>query len=314
MSLSRRAVLGGLAAASLAPRVPAQARHQYGLVPVQVTADLWMIEGKTEYFSKDNGGAIVNCALLRTEAGLVIVDTGPSLRYGEALRAVANGLQPLGIAGVIITHHHPDHLFGNQAFADVPIHALPQTRALAATHGDSYADNLYRLLGDWMRGTEPVPPNQDIEISRLSTGGRDFEILPLAGHSEADLALLDLRTGTLIAGDLAFHDRAPTTPSADLATWRQSLDTLQAVDAAGILPGHGPLDRTGSSLEQTRRYLDWLETTLRKAADAGLDMVEIQAQPLPEEFAAMGAMPEEFYRSVSHLFPEIELDALPLSE
>ena len=86
------------------------------------------------------------------------------------------------------------------------------------------------------------------------------------------------------------------------------------MDAAAILPGHGPLDRTGASLKQTTAYLEWLEKTLRTAADQGLDMVEIQALPMPAKFAAMGAMPQEFHRSVSHLFPDIELEALPLSD
>ena len=314
MKLSRRAVMAGAGSAALAPKTFAQPRHQYALTPVQVASDLWMIEGSTDYFSTENGGAIVNCALLKTDVGMVVVDTGPSLRYGEALRKVANELQPLGVAAVIVTHHHPDHFFGNQLFSDVPIHALPETRDLAETHGDGFADNLYRLLGDWMRGTEPLPPTHAIETSHLVIGGRTFEMLPMSGHSEADLAILDQQTGTLVAGDLVFHNRAPTTPSADLTLWRQTLDILATVDAAAILPGHGPLDRTGASIEQTADYLNWLERILTDAADAGLDMVEIQQTPLPDAYAGLGAMPEEFHRSVSHLFPGIELQALPLSD
>ena len=306
--------VGGVIATSSLPMSVHAAPLSYDLGPVQVADGIWMIEGRTEYFSTENGGAIVNCALIETDSGIVIVDTGPSRKYGEALLDLARGLNGRGVAGVMITHHHPDHFFGNQVFADKPIHALPETRALAASQGDGFADNMYRLLGDWMRGTEPVPPNTDVASSVISIGGRTLETLPLSGHTGADLAILDQKTGLLIAGDLAFLNRAPTTPHADLPTWRAALAVLEETKASAILPGHGPLDTSGTSLSQTRDYLDWLEATLKQAAVDGLDMVEIMDQPLPDRFASMGAMPQEFHRSIAHLYPAIERDTLPLGQ
>lgn len=317
MIVTRRRTLGliGAGAAVLAARpFPTAAEESYQLVPLEVADGIWMIQGSTEYFSRDNGGAIVNCALIRTDTGIVLVDTGPSRKYGEALRAVAHEISPLGVAATVNTHHHPDHFFGNQVFADRPIHALAETTALAEAEGEAFSDNMYRLLGDWMRGTEVIPPNTSIDASVLTIGGRAFTILPLAGHTGADLALVDQKTGTLIAGDLAFLDRAPTTPHANLETWRASLDALERVGASAVLPGHGPFDPPGASLAQTRAYLDWLDRTLRDAAARGLDMVEIMAEPLPDRFASLGAMPTEFHRSVSHLFPDIERQAMPLAD
>ena len=71
------------------PRAWATARLTYDLVPRQVARGIWMIEGATEYFTAANGGAIVNTVLIETPEGILIVDTGPSRRYGEALRALA---------------------------------------------------------------------------------------------------------------------------------------------------------------------------------------------------------------------------------
>ncbi len=312
MTVSRRSALGLIGAAAL-PRTVFAAPKTYSLAPRQVARGLWMIEGTTEYFSDENGGAIVNCALLDTPDGLIIIDTGPSLRYGAELVRLARGLNPRGAAALVNTHHHPDHFFGNQAFEGVPIYALGETKVQAETHGDAFADNMYLILGDWMRGTEPRPPTNVILGDTLEIGGRVLEALPLSGHTEADLALLDRETGTLIAGDLAFLNRAPTTPSADLGLWRDSLDLLEGVEASGIIPGHGPLDQTGASLRQTRAYINWLDKTLRDAAARGFDMVEIMHFDMPPEFAAMGAMPAEFHRSVAHLYGDIERQVMPLA-
>lgn len=313
--LSRRAALTllGAAATVAAPSRPAaQPRLRYDLEPVPVADGVWMVEGSTDYFSMENGGAIVNCALIATEAGLVVVDTGSSLRYGEALSRAARFLTGQGVAEVVVTHHHPDHFFGSQPFADRPIRALGETIRLSRERADAYADALYRLLGDWMRGTEPTPPTSAMEPGPFAIGGRVFEAIALGGHTAADLALLDVKTGVLIAGDLAFLDRAPTTPDADIPRWKESLDVLETIEASAILPGHGPLDPAGAALRQTRAYLEWLDATLKDGAERGLDMVEVMDLQQPPEFAALGAQPAEFHRSVSHLFPRYEEEALPL--
>jgi len=309
--LTRRTTLGLIGAAVT---VPAQARTRlsYELKPKQVADGIWMLEGSTDYFSMDNGGDIVNCAIIEGAEGLTIVDTGPSLRYGEAMLDLLLNLSGKPVTTVVNTHHHPDHFFGNQVFADVPIRALSQTGVLAAEQGEDFSDNMYRILGDWMRGTEVVPPTQSLPEGEITLGGRRLTVLPLAGHTEADLALMDMETGTVIAGDLAFLDRAPTTPSADLDKWRESLDVLTGLQPSAVIPGHGPFDPSLKSLTQTRAYLDWVEETLVDAADQGFDMVEVMALPIPDQFAGLGALPEEFHRSVSHLFPGIESEVLPL--
>jgi len=309
--LNRRATLGLIGAAVT---VPAQARTRlsYELKPKQVADGIWMLEGLTDYFSMENGGDIVNCAIIEGAEGLTIVDTGPSRRYGEAMLDLLLNFSGKPVTTVINTHHHPDHFFGNQVFPDVPIRALSQTGVLAAEQGEDFADNMYRILGDWMRGTEVVPPTQSLPEGEITLGGRKLIVLPLAGHTEADLALMDTETGTVIAGDLAFLDRAPTTPSANLDKWRESLDVLGDLKPSAVIPGHGPFDPALTSLTQTRAYLDWIEETLVDAADQGFDMVEVMDLPIPDRFATLGALPEEFHRSVSHLFPGIEAEALPL--
>ncbi len=313
--LSRRlalGLLGGTIAGALTPpRAFAQARHVYDLQPIAIGDGLWMIEGDTAYFSRQNGGAIVNITLMKGDSGLILIDSGPSLRYGEALARLGRQLDLRGVSAVVNTHHHPDHFFGNQVFADKPIYSLGETQVAARAEGDGFADNMYRILGDWMRGTEVVAPNKVLGGGSVLIDGRSFEALPLSGHTVADLALLDRQSGTLVAGDLAFLDRAPTTPSADIAVWLQSLDALGASNAAQLVPGHGPLDRTRRAVPQTRAYLAWLDGHLRQGAGEGRDMVELIDMALPDAFAGMGAQPQEYQRSVAHLFPEIERQELP---
>ena len=111
----------------------------YVLAPKEIAENTYVVEGSTDNFSKDNGGNIVNVAFIVTDAGVVLIDTGPSLAYGKALRAAIATVTDKPVVQVFLTHHHPDHALGNQAFADVPIAALEGTKQLLAEQGDHMA-------------------------------------------------------------------------------------------------------------------------------------------------------------------------------
>lgn len=289
----------------------AQAELDYRLAPKQIAAGTWLLEGSTDNFAAQNGGNIVNIGFIETDDGVVVIDTGPSRRYGEALRqsiAKATG-KPVRL--VLLTHHHPDHALGNQAFADVPIAALPGTRKLLEEQGNAMAENMYRLVGDWMRGTEVVLPTQTVEPGVLEIGGHRLRLLDLRGHTGADLAILDENTGVLFAGDLVFYERALTTPnSPGLEVWLDDLQTLQQLPWKVIVPGHGPIAQDAAPFAQMRDYLGWLDSVMREGAERGADMNELIRTPIPARFAKVSLSRYELIRSVSHLYPRYELKRL----
>lgn len=305
---NRRQALGlGLAGCgNMLCRTASAATLKHDLKAEEIAPQTWGIFGAPEYFSLANGGNIVNTAFVEVPDGIVIIDTGPSRRYGEALKAVVEHTLPgREILRVYNTHHHPDHFLGNQVFDRSLIAAPEKVIANIEADGEGYAENMYRLVGDWMRGTEPVSPGKVLEGDGEDVGGRRFSFLRLAGHTSADFAVRDDQTGVLFSGDLAFLDRAPTTPSADLPKWREALTTIQSTDLSMILPGHGPIDGTGRSIIQTRDYLDWLDGTLRDAVAKGLTENEAMALPIPARFAALGVVRGEFRRSVVHLWQRL---------
>lgn len=308
MTLTRRAMLAGLAL----PATAGMANATYPIHPVAVADGIWMIHGDDAPIQSSNGGAIANIAIIDTPVGTVLVDSGPSLRYGRALKAVAEGLTGKPVIRVYVTHLHPDHGMGIAAFDPAIIAALPQTITDMARDGRGFSDALYRLLGDWMRGTDLVLPGRKITEASEDFGGRRLRLMALAGHSAGDLALLDEQTGLLIGGDLLFHDRAPATPTADLPRWRTSLDSLAKLPHRAALPGHGPFDPSGQeAIAQTRDWIDWLEEALTAAVRSGLDMVEAGNVPIPARFAGLAAARYELQRSVSHFYPGLEAKWLP---
>lgn len=286
----------------------------YRLQPRPIAPDVYVFVGETEDFNTTNGGNIVNTGFIVALQGVVVIDTGPSLRYGRQMREAIAQVTDRPVAMAINTHHHPDHFLGNQAFADVPIATLAEVQKGIAAEGNAFAENLFRMSGDWMSGTEVVAPTRTLEAGPLVVAGRRLRVLALDGHTGADLALVDETSGVLFAGDLVFDGRAPTTPHADVDHWLSSLSALEALMAGGeakvLVPGHGPVSHDAAAIRWTRDWLVWLTGSLRQAADRGLDMNETLAQPLPERYRSVPVARAEYRRSLGRLFPKIEAEAL----
>jgi len=275
----------------------------------------WAVHGRTEYFTLENGGNIVNVAFIEVPDGVVVIDTGPSRRYGEALLSlIKNTIPGKEVLRVYNTHHHPDHFLGNQVFENSIIAAPQQVIDNIVAEGDGFADNMYRLVGDWMRGTYSAAPGKAIETDSEEIGGRRFSLFYLSGHTSSDLVIRDDETGVLFTGDLAFFNRAPTTPHANIDTWQESLSALSQIDKQLILPGHGLQDSSEGSLVQTADYLDWLQQSLRKATSDGLTMNEAMRIKIPARFQSIDVVQTEFERSVVHLFLSFEDELMPLIE
>lgn len=310
MKLSRRQVLGVGMATACTAAWPMTTEYRIDAFPI--AEGMWIVRGTDEPIQPSNGGAIANITIIATPTGTVLCDCGPSVRYARQLKAVAERLTGKAVARVYLTHLHPDHGLGIAAFDPAIVAALPGTIADLTRDNRGFSDAMYRMLNDWMRGTELALPGRSIQTDAEDFGGRKLRLLALSGHSAADLAILDETSGVLMGGDLLFHNRAPSTPTADLARWRESLAALQKLPHKSAVPGHGPFDPGGAeAITQTRDWIDWLEPALADAVTAGLDMVEAGNMPIPPRFASLAAARFELQRSVSHFYPALEARLLP---
>ncbi len=308
------AVAGPPAGPEPACAVPDAATLDYRLQPRRIAPDTWVIEGAVADFLPANGCNIINTAFIATGDGVVVVNTGPSRLYGEQQRRAIAAVTPQPVRAVLNLNLHPDYFFGNQAWSDVPTQALAGSIDGMRAEGEGYADNLYRLCGGWMRGTQATPARQAVAPGRLDLGTHRLELRRLQGHTRDDLVLIDHSTGVLFAGGLVFADRVPTTPHADPEQWLQSLDALLEWQRQGqftqLVPSHGPVDRGLQGMAQTRDWLLWLTGWMQDSAQQGRDLSELLRTPVPGRFARWAAQPAELHRTLTRWYPAYERRAL----
>lgn len=307
------AALSGVAGAPVLGMFDARAAPRaYVLEPKQLAEGVWMVQGVPEAVNMTNGGAIANIGIMATSEGAIIIDSGPSRRYGEQLRALAQSLTGKDVARVYLTHFHPDHVFGTQAFAADSVAATQGVITGLRELGEGFAAAMYSSAGDWMRGTEVALPTRVIDKGVEDVGDRRVRLMAMKGHTGSDLVVYDELTGIIFAGDLVFLDRAPTTPHAEIGSWKVALATLGGIPHTLIVPGHGPAESNTRALDQTRIWLTEIEMIISGAFERGLDMTEAMALPLPEWTSTVALARYEFQRTVMHLYPRLEAARLPV--
>jgi quinoprotein relay system zinc metallohydrolase 2 len=227
--------------------------------------------------SAQDDDAIANIGCIIGADAVAVIDPGGSARDGARLRAAIRALTDKPIRYVILSHVHPDHVFGAGAFlADNPVfvgHArLP---AALAARGEFYRKGLADLLGAAAAGPVVVPSLLVADTHSLDLGGRVLDITAHEpAHTDCDLTLFDRQSGTLCATDLLFVGRIPSLDGS-LRGWLRQLPLLQAQAAARVVPGHGPVSQPWPDAGADElRYLTTLARETRAVIARGGDIEE----------------------------------------
>lgn len=268
-----------------------------------------------------DSGAFGNCAIVDSGDHTIIFDTSESPASALELKRAAELLTGRPVNFVIISHAHPDHVFGAQIFdTSVPVISTLITRQeifnlveyvkenkreiagweeylsnqreeLHAATDEKARDQLRKSIARIERSIKDIPqlvlrlPTVTFVNQIVIHGSQRDVVLTTngAGHTASDCFVLLPDDKILLAGDLAFFQRQPYMGDCNPAAWTAQIDKLLELDLDLIVPGHGGVGAKADLLLE-KDYLQYIEQFVKHGIDSGLNFDAILEQPLPAPF------------------------------
>jgi len=212
-----------------------------------------------------------NAFIVEGDNGLVIVDTTLTMSDSKALKQIADGLRK-PIAGILLTHGHPDHVAGTSNIApnaDIPIYALQSVRDLMAAseeHKHKQWSSMFKeeWIPKWVYPNTIVKDGDTVKVA-----GLEFRVVDLGAGGDCDansLWLLENEHQAAFVGDFLYSEHHTYMMDGSVLRWIANLKRFE--DRLGkynmLYVGHGsPSD--ASLLQSQQQYFD---TACRALLDA----------------------------------------------
>lgn len=249
--------------------------------------------------AQDGGAAISNSGIIDLGELNVIFDTSLTPTAAKELRSAALTLTGRNAGIVINSHHHNDHVWGNQVFLpESVILSTKRTYELMLLEGkkeiDSFAANTWQRLAALRQQYDAVQdPQKRYEISlwvayyqgiatdlpdlklslpqitvssplELRGRGQSLHLIPFEGaHSESDMIAYLPKERIVFASDILFVNCHAYLGDGDPEKLLAALRSMQELDAITFVPGHGAV----GGCEDLQTMIDYVQDCMQIASD-----------------------------------------------
>ena len=275
-----------------------------------------MIEVAPGVFGYIQGGGVTgvsNGGLIVGDDGAIAVDAlfVPKMtqKYLRAIRRTTR--KP--VTHLINTHHHIDHIGGNQFFRGSDIVAHINARHEIIRFGLPL-DLLTRFIPEFaedMKQIEITLPTttyagqMTLFQADARRGDRRVELLYMGpAHTPGDTLVYLPDEKVLFAGDIAFHYVVPGPFDCHVSGWIRVCDRAAELDVETIVPGHGPIG-TKKEMREMRDYLALVRREARRSFAAGEPEEEAARKLNVGGYFSQWANPERLPLLVQRLYMEL---------
>lgn len=233
----------------------------------------------------------VNVTVIGGQRGCLLVDTLGSARAAEDMLVELDALGVGDVLGVVNTHEHFDHTFGNGAvrarWRRVPLIAHEEAAARTHLSGElakaQYAGQADDPHAADVLATTVVPADDTFSSVRaVDLGDRVVDLVhPGRGHTGGDVVVRVEGADVVVAGDLVEESAPPSYgPDCHPLDWPATLDLVLGLvsDATVVVPGHGgPVDR--AFVQQQRADIGVVAETVHDLASRSVPLEEALRHP-----------------------------------
>ncbi len=283
------------------------------LQPVPVAPDVYAVVGDLAGQTYENDGLNNNLGFVVSDAGVLVINSGPSARVARALHAAIRKITTQPVKWVVNVNSQNHYWLGNGYFKSLGATILASNEAerVMRKMGAQQLEANKTLLREKADGTVLAYPTElTADRRELKLGKTTVQLLYFGpAHTPGDLAVWLPQQEILFAGDIVYTERLlAVIPIGNSANWVQAFDKLAALNPKTIVPGHGRSTTIDVARRDTRDYLSFLRAEAKRILDAGgsvQDVVKVDQS----RFRALINFDLLALRNMNRVFLEVELDS-----
>ena len=284
------------------------------LQSVKVAPDVYVVVGDLAGQTYENDGLNNNLGFVVSDAGVLVIGSGPSVRVARALHVAIRKITAQPVKWVVNGGSQNHYWQGNSYIKSLGATLLASIEGERVMRelGAQQLDANKTLLKEKAEGTLLAYPTELIADRReLKLGKTTVQLLYVGpAHTPGDLAVWLPQQKILFAGDVVYTERLlAVIPIGNTAHWVQAFDKLMALNPKTIVPGHGRPTTVEVARRDTRDYLSFLLVEAKRILDAGGSLQDAVEKVDQSRFRSLFNYDLLALRNMNQVFQEVERDA-----
>ena len=257
------------------------AENEQNLVLKKVTNNVWSIVGPLTNRNKENLGNNATFGFVVTDEGVVLIDSGGSLKGAKALHAMIKSVTKKPIRYVINSGGQDHRWFGNDYFSSLGAKIISSDAAKKdhkARVGMQWT-MLETLIGKkGLKGTkEKYADVVFADNYKFKLGGVSFELyFKGQAPTPGDMYIWLPQGKVMFTGDIVYTERMlGIGEQSNSKSWLHVFNSMAAFKPKHLIPGHGSPTTLETAIKDTGRYLTYLRETIALFLENGGGAYEI---------------------------------------
>jgi len=226
-----------------------------------------------------------NTGVVIGDDAVMVIDTQATPVMAQDVVRHVRTVTDKPIEYVVLSHYHAVRVLGASGYRPRHVIASRDTYDLIVERGEADMKSEIERFPRLFQAVESVPgltwPTLVFE-HRLTVwlGKLQVEIMQLGrGHTKGDTVVWLPQERVMFSGDLVEYGATPYTGDAYLTDWPATLDALEALNPAKLVPGRGASLQTPedvkAGLNGTREFITEMFDAVKRGVEQGLELRQI---------------------------------------
>ena len=244
------------------------------LTPIRIVPDVYAVIGDLGAQTYENEGLNNNLGFVVTCHGVLVINTGPSMRVAKALHAAIKNITSQPVKWAVNVNSQNHQWLGNGYFKSIGTVILAHKEAdrVMRDVGETQIAANKTLLKEKAAGTTLTYPDELVDDKReIRLGNTVVQLLHFGhAHTPGDMVVWLPQQKIIYTGDIVYTERMlGVLTISHSGSWVRVFDKLAQLDPKTIIPGHGHPTNLERARKETRDYLFYLREEVGKSLDRG---------------------------------------------